>query len=272
MTSHDFPGLNISQLMSSFMTKKYLYTTLLNVSDNSYSVMQYSDGPTGISTSGEYTVNILGNVEKYAHPMFVKQYRETYSLENLKKAYDADEEVHFQFLHLLSSDNKYHWVTKRCTPVHDNSGQKVFICTVENSDEEKAAADKNNQRNFNMAVINQLIYDYVLVHVVELDSSMSRLAHTKFDDFYHAYELQFPSHIAMMRHLSKNYVQPGGKEDFDKLIDYKYVKTQFDAGADRLICYFKDNREVDFKLTILKYPDYAPDNPLVIYAIKELKD
>ncbi len=272
MTSNNFQGLDISQLMSSFMTKKYLYTTLLNISDDSYWVMQYSDGPSGISTNGQYTVNILENAEKYVHPMFIKQYRETYGIENLKKAYDADEEVHFQFLHLLSSDNKYHWVTKRCTPAHDNSGQKVFICTVANSDEEKAAADKNNQRNFNMAVINQLIYEYVLVHVVELDNSMSRLVHTKFDDFYHAYELQFPSHIAMMNHLCKNFIQPGGKEELEKLIDYKYVKEQFESGAERLICYFKDNREMDFKLTVLKYPDYSNDNPLVIYAIKELKD
>lgn len=272
MTSNAFPGINISQLMSSFMAKKYVYTTLLNITDNTYTVLQYTDGPSGFSPQGAYVEGIWNNADKYVHPMFLNQYRETYEIENLKRAYDADEEVHFQFLHLLNSDNKYHWVTKRCTPAHDNSGKRLFICTISNSDEEKAAADKNNQRNFNMAVINQLIYDYVLVHVVELDNSMSRLVHTKFDDFYHAYELQFPSHIAMMKHLCKTYVQPGGKEELEKLIDYSYVKEQFDAGTDRLICYFKDNRDIDFKLTVLKYPDYTADNPLVIYAIKELKD
>lgn len=271
MSTNDFAGLNVGQLMSSFMTKKYLYTTLVNITENTYQVMQYSDGPTGFPQSGTYDF-VLENADKYVHPMFLKQYRESFAYDKLLSAYDNDEEIHFQFLHLLNSDHKYHWVTKRMTPVHDNSGQKIFICTVADSDQEKADADKNRQRNFNMAVINQLIYDYVLVHVVELDSSMSRLAHTKFDNFYHTYELQFPSHIAMMRHLSKNYVQPGGKEDLDKLIDYQYVREQFDSGKDRLICYFIDSRNVEFKLTILKYPDYAQDNPLVIYAIKELKD
>lgn len=258
------------KLVYNFLDKNHIFTSIINVTKNKYMIIQYDEKLIPSFPEELSFDDTIKNASSFVHPLFVKSYIENLSREKLVSASKRDESIKLEILHFFKADNKYHWVTVQVTPVTDGSEDVICIYTLIPTDNEVKSREMHRAEFFNRTVIDQLIYNYVLVYIIELNNGMSRLVHSRTGDEYDVYAERFTDHIGMMTDLLQQFISEEYKEGFSKFTDYNYIKQQLSCEKDRITYFFKDVSNRTFELMVTKYPEYSEDYPLVIFGIKEL--
>ena len=267
---------DIINIAKGFMSRRYLLTLLVNVTKNEFTILQSTEFLTCLSNAynGSFLDydNYMAGTDKHIHPMFVKTYKEMFSRDSLLEAFNNDQELTMQCLYIPMKDKKYHWVTHVATPIKLDSDDIYFVITSVDSDKEKKLEEKYKKFNFNMAIINELISDFVLVHVVDLNTKMSRTIRTREEKIYSEYDAKFKNHFELMNDLLRNHIPSQYVEELKPFSDYSYIKNVFESQEkDRIFVLFKDDRGQDYKISVTKYSEFTSETPLVIFTIRELR-
>lgn len=255
--------------MHSFLQNKYLYSAVINLTTENCALLSWhSDLFPSFPASCTFDEFVEGT-ERFIHPMFATQIREHVTRDLLKKTRACNSILSLEVLIFYTSDQNYHWATLEFLPIESDLPDELYVLTVKCTDKERSERERNRESVFNKTVMDQLVHNYVLVHLVDLNSSMSRLVHSIPNDQYEVYAKGFDSHIELMYDVCTSFVQPVFQDEFSKFFNYNNIKKQLKK-KESLILVFKDRKNVTFELTVTKYPEYSDDNALVIYAIKEI--
>lgn len=273
MSSKDTPNTDneqINEVVLRYLKRNFLFTAIVNYDDDNCYPVSVNDKALKPLKSDISIKQLLERSKKIVHPLFVQRFEEIFSPEVLERAY-ADDKLLTQELMLKNgTDKQYQWYMIRLTPVKTEDHKRIFFYTCILTDSMIKQREKEKDESFNMSVLKQLIYDQVLVYVIDLDNGMSKLVHSRENDEFDTYANKFKDHKDMMDHLRENFVSDDFKKDFARYSDYEYIEKQFAAGKDRLVYVFRDISGRAFELNASKYHDYSETYKLIIFSIKEL--
>ncbi len=266
----NFSEKDILSILTSFFEKTYAFLSILDVTSGECVVIYDNTRPESECKKTITLGEIAELSEAFVHPLFHQRFIDEINEENLKRAYQDDQTLELEMLLLKKIDDKYHWYNLSLSPIKNESGHALFIYGIRTADGEVKEREENRNRQFNDIVLQQLIDNYILVYIVDLNSSMSRLVLSRYQDEFDVYANMFSDHRAMMEHLNNNYIDADFKKDFAKYYNYEYIKDQLDSGKKQLLFVFKDVSSRTFEINISKYPDYRSDYRLAIFSIREL--
>ena len=256
----------IETIVATFVSTQFLYNTIIDLDDN-YCITYNGKGVGYIERTFDEFVDIA---DELMHPLFKGKLKNELTRPYLKTAFDNKQTLRVEALMMGFDDHQFHWFRIRLVPIDDGSGHTVFFFNVLLIDDDIRKSEENRAEVFNKAVLEQLIYNYILVYVIDLSNSMSRLVYSNTGDDYDVYARQFSSHLEMMNDVCENFISEDFQASFARFMDYAGIKEQLDEGKDRMVLIFRDKRGTAFEMTVSKYPEYAPDYPLVVFSLKEL--
>ena len=260
-----FDVRRIEKVISTVICSTFHFNTIIDIDEN-VCVTFTSKEDIRERTFDEF----LSIARKMTHPLFRNKLESDLNIDNLKQAYDDRRTIRVEALIKGSEgDEEYHWNRLRLIPIDDGSGHTVFFLNFLLIDDDVRKSEENRSEVFNKAVLEQLIYNYILVYVIDLSNGMSRLVYSNDGDEYDTYARQFKSHLEMMNDVCTNYVSEDFQVSFTRFMDYSYIKNQLEE-KERLVLIFRDKNGTAFEMTVSKYPEYAEDYPIVIFALKEL--
>lgn len=266
----NFSEKDILSILASFLEKTYAFLSVLDVTAGECVVIYDNTNPESERKKTIALGEIAEISETFVHPLFIQRFIDEINEANLNKAYQDNKTLEFEMLLLKKLDNKYHWYNLSLSPIKNEIGHAIFIYGIRPADSEVKEREENRSRQFNDIVLQQLIDNYILVYIVDLSSSMSKLVLSRYQDEFDVYANMFTNHKAMMEHLNENYIDPDFKKDFARYYNYEYIKDQLDSGKKRLLFVFKDISSRTFEISISKYPEYRSDYRLAIFSIREL--
>lgn len=255
----------IEKIISQYLGGIFLYNTIIDATDN-YCITFVGEEKTVERTFDEF----LAKAREIVHPLFLNRFENEMTLENLRRDYAEGRSLRVEVLLINSDDGLYHWYRVRVIPIDDGSGHMTFFCNALPIDDDVKKSEETRSDMFNKAVIDRLLYNYILVYVIDLSNGMSRLVYSTEGDEYDLYARRFKTHLDMMKDLRENYVSEDFKLPFDRFLDYGHIKKQLDSDKDRLVLIFRDKNGTAFEMLVSKYPEYADDYPLIIFSLKEL--
>lgn len=260
-----FDVRRIEKVISTVICSTFHYNTIIDLDDNVCVTF------TSKEDIKERSFNdFLEIARQMTHPLFRNKLESDLDINNLKQAFADRRTVRVEALIKgPDGDEEYHWNKLRLIPIDDDSGHIVFFLNFLLIDDDIKKSEQNRSEVFNKAIIEQLIYNYILVYVIDLSNGMSRLVYSNGGDDYDVYARQFKSHLEMMNDVCTNYVSEDFQVSFTRFMDYDYIKKQLDE-KERLVLIFRDRNGTAFEMTVSKYPEYADDYPIVIFALKEL--
>ncbi len=256
----------IETIVATFVSTQFLYNTIIDIDDN-YCITYNGKGVGYIERTFDEFVEIADTL---MHPLFKNKLKNELTTQYLKTAFDNNQTLRVEALMMGFDDHQYHWFRIRLVPIDDGSGHTVFFFNVFLVDDDVKKTEENRAEVFNKAVMEQLVYNYILVYVIDLSNSMSRLVYSNTGDDYDVYAKQFGSHLEMMNDVCTNYISEDFQVPFTRFMDYANIKKQLDEGKDRMVLIFRDKKGTAFEMTVSKYPEYADDYPLVVFSLKEL--
>lgn len=255
----------IKTIVSSYIGQTFFYNTIIDVTDD-YCVT-FADSERIVERTLSEFVDVAKSL---THPLFKSKLESDFSKENLERAFEDRRTIRVEALIKDYSDKgEYHWYRLRLVPIYDDSHNIIFFFNMLRGDDDIKKTENNRSEIFNKAVIEQLIYNYILVYVIDLSNGMSRLVYSNEGDDYDTYARQFESHLDMMRDACDKFISEDFKTSFTRFMDYEYIKEQLKE-KDRLVLIFRDKNGTAFEMTFSKYPEYADDYPIVVFALKEL--
>ncbi len=260
----------LKEIILHYLKRNFLFTVIVNCDDDAcypVSINEKALKP----TEGEITINrLVESSANVVHPLFFQRFKDLFSPKVMEKAYDEDRLLTQELLIKNGISKNYQWYMIRLTPIHTDENKRIFFYTCILTDSIMKQKEKEKDESFNMSVLKQLIYDQILVYVIDLDNGMSKLVRSRKDDEFDIYARQFKSHLEMMNHLYDNFIQADFKKDFSRYLDYGYIEKQFKSEKNRLIYVFRDVSGRAFELNISKYHEYSETYKLIIFSIKEL--
>lgn len=256
----------IESIISTFVNTQFLYNTIIDVDDNyCFTLTNYGAGH--VERTFDEFIQIA---DQLMHPLFKNKLTNELNKSYLKEAYACHQTLRVEALMQGFEDHQFHWFRIRLVPIEDGTGHTVFFFNVMLIDDDVKKTEENRAEIFNKAVMEQLVYNYILVYVIDLSNSMSRLVYSNTGDEYDVYAKQFDSHLEMMNDVCENFISEDFQATFAKYMDYEGIKAQLDEGKDRMVTIFRDKRGTAFEMTVSKYPEYTDDYPLVVFSLKEL--
>ncbi len=255
----------VERIISKYLGGIFFFNTIIDVNDD-YCITFYGEEKSVERTFAEF----LTAARELLHPLFLNRFESEVTVENLKTCYREDRSLRAEFLMLNKEDGQYHWFRARLIPIDDGTGHEVFFLNALPVDDVVKRNEETRSEMFNKAVIDRLLYNYILVYVIDLSNGMSRLVYSTEGDNYDVYAKTFKSHLDMMKDLKSTYVSDDFILPFERFMDYDYIKKQLDSDKDRLVLIFRDKNGTAFEMLVSKYPEYADDYPLVIFSLKEL--
>lgn len=273
MSSSDNPCADNEQMKEvilRYLKRNFLFTAIVNYDDDICCPVSVNDKALQPLESGITVERLMEKSARIVHPLFLQRFKEIFSREVTEKAYKENELLTQELLLKDGVSQQYQWYMIRLTPVHTKENKRIFFYTCILTDSMMKQREKEKDESFNISVLKQLIYDQILVYVIDLENGMSKLVHSRENDEFDRYAKQFKSHLEMMKHLCDNFIQEDFKKDFLRYSDYEYIEKQFENGKNRLIYVFRDVSGRAFELNISKYHDYSETYKLIIFSIKEL--
>lgn len=256
----------IENIISTFVNTQFLYNTIIDIDDN-YCFTLTNHGAGYVERTFDEFIQIA---DQLMHPLFKNKLANELNSTYLREAYNRRQTLRVEALMQGFDDHQFHWFRIRLVPIKDETGHVVFFFNVLLIDDDIRKTEENRAEIFNKAVMEQLVYNYILVYVIDLSNSMSRLVYSNTGDEYDVYAKQFDSHLEMMNDVCENFISEDFQATFAKYMDYEGIKAQLDEGKDRMVTIFRDKRGTAFEMTVSKYPEYADDYPLVVFSLKEL--
>ena len=255
----------VENIISKYLGSIFFFNTIIDVNDD-YCITFYGEEKSVERTFAEF----LAKARELVHPLFLNRFESEVTVENLKTCYREGRSIRAEVLMQNGEDGQYHWFRARIIPVDDGTGHMVFFLNALLVDDVVKKNEENRSEMFNKAVIDRLLYNYILVYVIDLSNGMSRLVYSTEGDDYDIYAKAFKSHLDMMKDLNDTYVSEDFILPFERFMDYDYIKKQLDSDKDRLVLIFRDKNGTAFEMLVSKYPEYEEDYPLVIFSLKEL--
>ncbi len=255
----------VEKIISKYLGGIFFFNTIIDVNDD-YCITFYGEEKSAERTFAEF----LTEARELVHPLFLNRFESEMNLDNLKACYRESRILRAELLIQNGEDGQYHWYRGRLVPIDDGTGHMVFFLNAIIVDDDVRRNEENRSEMFNKAVIDRLLYNYILVYVIDLSNGMSRLVYSTEGDEYDVYAKAFKSHLDMMKDLKNTYVSDDFLTPFERFMDYGYIKKQLDSDKDRLVLIFRDKNGTAFEMLVSKYPEYADDYPLVIFSLKEL--
>ena len=255
----------MQKIVSAYLDRTFSYNTIIDADEDCCITIHGEEDYT------ERTISeFVGEAKKLIHPLFKGRFETELSMDNLRRIYAENRTIRVETLMLGYYDREYHWYRVRIMPVDDGSGHVVFFANALLVDDDIRKTEETRKEMFNKAVIDRLLYNYILVYVIDLSNGMSKLVYSTEGDNYDLYAKSFDSHLDMMNDVYENYLSEDFKVQFKKFMNYEKVKKTLDADKDRMVLIFRDKNGTAFEMVMAKYPDYEEDYPLVIFSLKEL--
>lgn len=256
----------MERIISEYLESTFVFNTVVDITENSCYGLRESRQEIGDFTLDELRLR----ASKIVHPLFANRLQNELDIENLSNAYDNMRLIRFDILMKDSLDGEYHWYRVRLTPIADGSGHKIFFFNALPCDNMMERTERSRTEVFNETVLKQLLYNHILVYVIDLSNDMSRLVYSTNKQDYKEYANRFANHKEMMNDLLSNYVSEDFLASVSKYNDYEYIRSQLET-KERLVLIFRDKKNQAFEINVTKYPEYSDtDYPMVIFAIKEI--
>ena len=256
----------IERIVSSYLATTFAFNVIIDLTDNTCIGLRQNRLEMDPMTFEDVQRQAIST----AHPLFIGRLRREMDVQNLKQAYDSMRTIRFEALMKYAVDNEYHWYRVRFTPIADGTGHMIFLFNALPIDDDVRAKAETQTQTFNRTVLRQLLYNYLLVYVIDLSNGMSRLVYSNEGDEYDDYAKGFDEHKDMMEDLMKNYISDDFYSSFKKMYDYDYIKEQL-KNKDRLVLIFRDKKNIAYEINITKYPQYDDEEyPIVIFALKTI--
>lgn len=256
----------IDTIIATFVSTQFLYNTIIDLDDD-YCITFNGKGIGYIERTFDEFFSVA---DQLMHPLFKGKLTNEFTQQQLKTAFANKKTLRVEALMMGFDDHQYHWFKICLAPIDDGSNHTVFFFNVLLIDNDIARIEKNRTEMFNKTVMEQLIYNYILVYIIDLSNGMSKQVYSNIGDEYDVYAKQFNSHLEMMNDICTNYITEDFQVPFTRFMDYAGIKKQLDEGKDRIVLVFRDKNGTAFEMTVSKYPEYADDYPLVVFSLKEL--
>ena len=255
----------VERIISLYLGNTFSYNTIIDVSDD-YCITFTGEDKYIERTYEEY----IKMARELIHPLFLSKFEAEMSPDNLRRIYREKRILRAELLMTDINDSQYHWYRIRIMPVDDGTENMTLFFNALLVDDYVKKTEENRSEMFNKSVIDRLLYNYILVYVIDLSNGMSRLVYSTEGDDYDLYAKRFDTHLEMMQDLFENYLSEDFKVQFKKFMDYEKIKKTLDSDKERMVLIFRDKNGTAFEMVIAKYPEYADDYPLVIFSLKEL--
>ncbi|MDO5448858.1 MAG: hypothetical protein Q4F70_04555, partial [Clostridia bacterium] len=149
----------IENLMFSFVSSQFLYNTIIDLDDDCCYTLINRD-PGYIERTFDEFVEIADTI---MHPLFKNKLKNELKRPYLEAAYARGQTLRVEALMQGFEDHQFHWFRIRLVPLKDETGHVVFFFNVLLIDDDVRKTEENRAEIFNKAVMEQLVYNYILV-------------------------------------------------------------------------------------------------------------